>query len=91
MFICPSQWIQGKLLKSKVFNEKLHRSYIIPNSIDLNTFKPFKAEAISSLKKELNIEQDSICLLAGSFSLEDDRKGGKFIDTNLKTTSKLCP
>ena len=78
-FICPSQWIQSKLQQSKIFNEKSHHSQVIPYSIDLNTFKPIETEAISSLKKELNIEQDSICLLAGSFSLDDDRKGGAFL------------
>ena len=83
-FICPSHWMQGKLLKSKVFSEKLHHSYVIPYSIDLNTFKPIEAKTISSLKKELHIEQDSICLLAGSFSLEDDRKGGPFIVDAIK-------
>ena len=88
-FICPSHWMQGKLLKSKVFSEKLHHSYVIPYSIDLNTFKPIEAKAISSLKKELHIEQDSICLLAGSFSLEDDRKGGPFIVDAIKGLMSL--
>jgi len=88
-FICPSQWIQGKLRKSKFFNEKSHHSQVIPNSIDLNRFKPIEAKAISSLKKELNIEQDSICLLAGSFSLDDDRKGVAFIVDALKGLTSL--
>jgi glycosyltransferase involved in cell wall biosynthesis len=89
MFICPSQWIQSKLHQSKVFNEKSHHSQVIPYSIDLNTFKPIETKAISSLKKELNIEQDSICLLAGSFSLDDDRKGGAFIVDALKGLTSL--
>jgi len=88
-FICPSNWIQSKLQQSKAFNEKSHHSQVIPNSIDLNTFKPIETEAISSLKKKLNIEQDSICLLAGSFSLDDDRKGGAFVVDALKGLTSL--
>ena len=88
-FVCPSNWIQSKLQQSKVFNEKSHHSQVIPYSIDLNKFKPIKDEAISSLKKELNIEQDSICFLTGSFSLDDDRKGGAFIVDALKVLTSL--
>tara|TARA_B110000003_G_C16653522_1_gene535359 strand:- start:540 stop:1814 length:1275 start_codon:yes stop_codon:yes gene_type:complete len=88
-FVCPSNWIQSKLLSSKVFNKNLHRSHVIPNSINLSTFKPLETSLIGSIKKELGIEKDSICILFGSFSLEDDRKGTELILNSLKKLKEL--
>lgn len=78
-FICPSNWIQSKLHSSKVFNKNLHRSHVIPNSINLSTFKPQESKLIASIKKELGIEKDAFCILIGSFSLDEDRKGTNLI------------
>jgi glycosyltransferase involved in cell wall biosynthesis len=88
-FICPSKWIEEKLIKSRVFNYENHQSHVISNSIDLNTFRPIDGISINSLKMELDIEQDSICLLAGSFSLDENRKGGKLIVDALKSLASL--
>lgn len=88
-FICPSQWMQSQLIHSRIFNPKTHRSEVIPYSIDLEKFKPLDTRRINSLKKDYDIDKDSVCLLSGSFSLEEDRKGINYIIQALRILSDI--
>jgi glycosyltransferase involved in cell wall biosynthesis len=88
-FVCPSRWIQSKLMHSMIFNPKIHRSEVIPNSIDLEKFKPLGTRKIKALKKDYDIKKDYVCLLTGSFSLGEDRKGINYLIKALKILSEI--
>lgn len=88
-FICPSQWMQSKLRSSTIFNSKIHHSEAIPNSVDLEKFKPLGTTKIRSLKKDHDINKDSFCLITGSFSLEEDRKGINYFIQALRILSDI--
>ena len=88
-FICPSRWIQSKLIHSIILNPKIHRAEIIPNCIDLEKFIPLGTRKVKALKKKYGINKDSVCLLTGSFSLEDDRKGTNYIIQALRILSGI--
>ena len=47
-----------------------------------------KIKDVSLLREEMSIEKDTICLLAACHSLEDDRKGMKFIVEALKKLAR---
>ena len=88
-FICPSQWMQSQLIHSTIFNPKIHHSEVISNSVDLEKFKPLGTGRINSLKKDHDIDKDSVCLLTGSFALEEDRKGINYIIQALRILSSI--
>jgi glycosyltransferase involved in cell wall biosynthesis len=88
-FICPSQWMQSKLRSSIIFNPNIHHSGVIPNSVDLEKFKPLGTRRINSLKKDHDIDKNSVCFLTGSFSLEEDRKGINYIVQALRILSDI--
>ena len=76
-------------MHSTIFNPKTHRSEVIPYSIDLEKFKPQGTRKINILKKDLGINNDSVCLLTGSFSLVEDRKGINYIIQALRILSDI--
>ena len=88
-FICPSNWIQQNLKKSIVFNQEIHSSYVVPNSIDLNTFNPYEENDKIVLRERMNIPQDSLCLVAGSFSHNEERKGGSILLNGLRKLNDI--
>jgi len=68
--VSPSNWLAGCARKSTLF--KNSRVEVIPNGLDIDTFKPTaKAQA----KRSLNINSDTTTILFGAVSYAKKRKG----------------
>ena len=68
--VSPSNWLAGCARKSTLF--KNCRVEVIPNGLDLDTFKP---TAKNQAKRNLNINTDTTTILFGAASHAKKRKG----------------
>ena len=75
-FICLSRWIKNELCRGKLYDESLHKSFNLPNTIDINYFKP------KNIKKKYDV-------LFISSNLKDKRKGGIFVKHLIKRNPEL--
>lgn len=72
VFIAPSQWMADELECSTVFDSQCHAVRVIPNGLDVERYRP---AAAAPIRQRLGLPQDSLCILLGSVSLQEHRKG----------------
>ena len=72
--VCPSTWILKEAQKSIVFKNKKH--LLIPYSVDNSIFKPYEK---SKVRAELNLPFDKKLILFVADSIDNYRKGVKYI------------
>lgn len=89
--ITPSKWLAKEAKKSTLFKDK--RVEIIPNSIEVDVYKPIdKTEA----KKKIGIDPDKIILQFGAQDTKEKRKGFEYLIEAIKAAlenqefKKLC-
>ena len=73
MFVTPSRWLAGELVRSSLFDPEAHAVRVIPNGIDLARFCPGDRAAA---RARLELPAEGLGILLGSVSLEERRKGG---------------
>jgi glycosyltransferase involved in cell wall biosynthesis len=71
VFIAPSRWRAGELVRSRLFDEASHRVRVIPNGIDLTRYAAGDRPAA---RRRLGLPQDGLAILLGSVSLDERRK-----------------
>ena len=79
--VTPSQWLAKEARKSSLF--KNCRVECIPNSIELDIFKPYNKQDV---KNELGMPSDSITIMFGAHDNKSKRKGFSY----LLDAMKLC-
>lgn len=72
VFITPSQWLADELSRSSVFDPTAHAIRVIPNGIDLDRYRPGNT---GEARRRLGLPMDRLCVLLGSVSLAERRKG----------------
>jgi glycosyltransferase involved in cell wall biosynthesis len=72
VFISPSQWLAGELHRSSVFDPSAHEIRVIPNGLNLDRYRPADA---ADARRRLGLPLDRFCILLGSVSLAEHRKG----------------
>lgn len=83
-FVSPSHWLGSQLQRSRLFNPVCHSLDVIPYSIDLDRFRPVASTVERSERRgRLGLPADDICILAGSMSWDEERKGGRFLKDSL--------
>lgn len=84
-FVSPSHWLGSQLRRSKLFNSACHTLDIIPYSVDLDRFHPLPVESgLFERRARLGLSPHEFCILAGSFTWDEDRKGGPFLEEAFK-------
>jgi glycosyltransferase involved in cell wall biosynthesis len=74
VFITPSHWLAGELVRSSVYDPRAHRVRVIPNGIDLERYAPGDGRAA---RRRLGLPEAGLAILLGSVSLEEQRKGAR--------------
>lgn len=72
VFIAPSQWMADELECSTVFDARCHAVRVIPNGLDLDRYRPADS---ADVRLRLGLPLDALCILLGSVSLAEHRKG----------------
>jgi len=72
IIVCPSQWLADKVKESYLNN---YRVEIIPNGIDIETFKPSEQ---TEAQKKLGIRGGKGVILFVAADLRDERKGASY-------------
>ena len=81
-----SNWLSKEVVKSKIFNNK--QVTVIPNTIDIDVFKPFNKD---EARKNLKLPIDKKLILFGTMTLKDERKGFKYLIEGLKILYQNYP
>jgi glycosyltransferase involved in cell wall biosynthesis len=74
VFISPSRWLAGELVRSSVYDPRAHRVRVIANGIDLERYAPGDGRAA---RRRLGLPEGGLAILLGSVSLEERRKGAR--------------
>lgn len=72
VFIAPSRWMADELTKSAVFDPRSHVVRVIPTGLDLDLYRPADS---ADVRRRLGLPHDAFCILLGSVSLAEHRKG----------------
>lgn len=75
VFVSGSRWLAGELTRSRIFDPGAHESHVIPNGIDLARYAP--AVDRRTVRRRLGIPEEGLCILLGSVSLDESRKGAR--------------
>jgi glycosyltransferase involved in cell wall biosynthesis len=84
--VTPSHWLADRARESSLFQS--FRIEVIPNGLDLNTFKPIDKRIARDL---LSLPQDKMLILFGSYLNSDPRKGFQFLQPAIKRLSVAKP
>lgn len=80
-FVSPSRWLASELEQSKLFQSGKHKVSVIPNSLDTEIFCPVQDPAErKSLREKFDLPESDICIVAGSVSWNEERKGARFLE-----------
>ena len=82
----PSRWIAKCARQSKVFQN--NRVEVIPNGIDTHIFKPLER---SKLRAEHGFSDSDMIILCGADSLDDPRKGFRFLAKAMEKVTAVLP
>ena len=72
VFVSPSRWLAGELVRSSLFDQRAHRVRVIPNGIDLERYA---AGDRPGARRRLGLPEAGLVILLGSVSLDERRKG----------------
>jgi glycosyltransferase involved in cell wall biosynthesis len=72
VFIAPSRWMGDELVRSSIFDPRSHVVRVIPTGLDLDRYRPADADGV---RRRLGLPHDALCILLGSVSLAEHRKG----------------
>jgi glycosyltransferase involved in cell wall biosynthesis len=72
VFVCPSRWLAGELVRSSLFDPRAHQVRVIPNGLDLARYRPADSAAA---RRRLGLPAEGLGILLGSVSLAERRKG----------------
>lgn len=72
VFVSPSRWLAGELMRSSLFDPRAHRVTVIPNGIDLERYA---AKDRPGARRRLGLPEAGLVILLGSVSLDERRKG----------------
>lgn len=87
VFITPSKWLADELAHSSVFDPTAHDVRVIPYGIDLDRYRPGD---VTEARRRLGLPLDRFCILLGSVSLAEHRKGTDVaIDAVSRATAQL--
>ncbi|WP_430814650.1 glycosyltransferase [Carboxylicivirga sp. RSCT41] len=73
--VCPSSWMAEKAKESAIFSQNV-RIEVIPNCLDTDVYKPYPVQEKENNKKRV--------LFGAVNSLDDERKGGKYLLEGLR-------
>lgn len=82
--LSPSQWLADRASESRIFRD--NRVLSIPNTIDLEVFKP-QADR-EELRAALGIKPRDVVLVFGNYDNGETRKGGAALRSALKALSE---
>jgi glycosyltransferase involved in cell wall biosynthesis len=74
VFVSPSRWLAGELVRSSLYDPRVHQVRVIPNGIDLARYAPGDR---SAARCRLRLPAAGLAILLGSVSLEEHRKGAR--------------
>jgi glycosyltransferase involved in cell wall biosynthesis len=72
VFIAPSRWMADELTSSAIFDSRSHVVRVIPTGLDLDLYRPADS---ADIRRRLGLPPDALCILLGSVSLSEHRKG----------------
>jgi len=72
IIVCPSQWLADQVKESYL---RKFRIEVIPNAIDIQTFRPRDR---SEVREELGLPNDKKIVLFAAADLADERKGARY-------------
>jgi glycosyltransferase involved in cell wall biosynthesis len=72
VFLAPSRWMADELTQSAVFDPRSHVVRVIPTGLDLELYRPADSAGV---RHRLGLPLDTFCILLGSVSLFEHRKG----------------
>jgi glycosyltransferase involved in cell wall biosynthesis len=81
--VCLSKWLQQESIKSDIFGHLPH--YLIPNSLDTDTFTTYDKQAT---RKEFGLPEDKKIVMFVADSIQDKRKGLKYLIDSMKYLDK---
>ena len=85
--VCPSEWLAGEARRSAVFGR--FEARVIPNGIDLETFRPLENRA--DVRRRLGLEPADRAVLFVAEIIDDTRKGRRELERTLADVAARLP